>query len=178
MSGCWFVRLNNEFVFLIINILYSWWESSGQFELCFFIFFYNIIKVNQFLCCFIILFHLIFSFSLTRSFLVPYASVPTESIDCFCVFFVIWTILLISSVKSLCFLNHCCVCNFNFMFFMNSLWFFKYCLCQFDFLLYGLFYFQVGLLVNSFIIFKFKLSFYDKIFVSFALLSSLPSSIK
>ena len=46
---------------------------------CFF--FYNIIKVNQFLYCFIKLLHLISSFLLTRSLLVSYACVSIESTD-------------------------------------------------------------------------------------------------
>ena len=43
ISGCWFIRLNNEFVFPdpeppIINILYRWSGIYGQFGLCSFMF--------------------------------------------------------------------------------------------------------------------------------------------
>ena len=54
VSGCWFIRWNNEFVFadlepLIKNILYGWSGLWGQFGLCSYVFFYSIIKVNHFL---------------------------------------------------------------------------------------------------------------------------------
>ena len=48
----------------------------------FHVFFCNIIKVNHFLCRFIILLYLISSFLLTRPWLVLYAYVSFESIDC------------------------------------------------------------------------------------------------
>ena len=93
-----------------------------------YVFFYalfcNIINVNHFLYRFIILLHLISSFSLTRSLLVPYAYVSIKSIDCiFLSSFETKAILLISSIKTLCLsiLNLCCVFNIDFLFFINSL---------------------------------------------------------
>ena len=85
----------------------------------FYVFFCNIIKVKYFLYRFIILLHLISSFSFTRSLLVPY-----KSTDCILLSsFELKSILLIFSVKSLCLslLNPCCVFNINLLFFMNSL---------------------------------------------------------
>ena len=81
-------------------------------------------KVNYFLCCFIILLHLITFFSLTRSLLVPYAYVSVESTDCILLsLFELKAILFISSVKPLCFslLNLSCVFNIDLFFLMNSL---------------------------------------------------------
>ena len=86
----------------------------------FYIFFCDIIKVNRFLNRFIILLHLIRSFSLTRSFL---AYVYIESIDCILLSsFDFKAILLISSVKTLCLslLNLCCVFRINLLFLINS----------------------------------------------------------
>ena len=94
----------------------------------FYIFFYNIIKVNHFLYSFIILLRLISPFLLTRSLLVPYVYVSIESIDCILLSsFELKAILLISSVKTLCLslLNLCCVFDIDLLFLMNSLWFFK-----------------------------------------------------
>ena len=48
----------------------------------FYVFFCNIIKVNDFLYFFIILLHLISSFSITKSLLVTDPYVCIESIDC------------------------------------------------------------------------------------------------
>ena len=82
----------------------------------FWFFFYNIIKVNPFSYRFIISLQLIFSISLTRSFLVPYAYISIESIDCILLLsFELKTILLISSIKTLCLSlsNLCCVFNIN-----------------------------------------------------------------
>ena len=82
-----------------------------------YVFFYNIIKVNDFLYCFIILLHLISSFSLTFFlYLFHIAYVSIESIDCiFLSSFELNAILLISSVKTLCLslLNFCCVFIFS-----------------------------------------------------------------
>ena len=113
---------------------------------CFF--FCNIIKVNYFLYRFIILLHLISSFSVTISLLVPHAYFSIESTDCILLSsFELKAILLISSVKKLCLslLNLCCVFNINLLFLMNSLCFLlwqKYVslanLCQFYFFLDGL----------------------------------------
>ena len=47
----------------------------------FYFFLYNIIKVNRFFIYFIVLSHLIFSFSRIRSLLGPYRKVSTKSID-------------------------------------------------------------------------------------------------
>ena len=110
----------------------------------FYVFFCNI-KVNHFLHCFIVLLHLISPFLHTRSFLVPYAYVSIESIDCTLLLsFKVKAILLIFSIKTLCLslLNLCFVFNVNLLFFRNS--------CQFHFFLDSLFYFQVAPLLNSF----------------------------
>ena len=89
--------------------------------------FYKIIKVNRFLYRFIMVLHLISSFSLTRSLLVPYAFVSIGSIYCIILSsFELEAILLISSLKLLCLslLNLGCVCNIN-CFFMKTLSFFN-----------------------------------------------------
>ena len=66
----------------IINILCRWSGICGQFGLCFFYaFFYNIIKVNLFLHCFIILLDLVFPFLRIKSLLVLFAYVSNKSID-------------------------------------------------------------------------------------------------
>ena len=70
------------------------------------------------------LLHLITSFSLTRSLLVPYAYVSIKSIDCILLLsFELKTILLPSSVKTLRYslLNLCCVFNIDLLFLINSL---------------------------------------------------------
>ena len=90
----------------------------------FYVFFYNIIKVNYFLYHFIILLHLIFPFSLTRSSIVPYAYVSIESIDCnFLSVVEVKAIFLISSMKTLCLspLKLCCIFNIDLLFLVNSL---------------------------------------------------------
>ena len=92
--------------------------------LCFFL---NIVKVNHFLYRFIILLHLISSFPLSKSLLVPYAYVSIESIDCIRLSSSeLKAIELISSIKTLCLslLNFCCVSNiilFFYKFFMFSI---------------------------------------------------------
>ena len=64
ISGCWSIRLNNEFIFPdpeppISNILYGWTGICGQFGLCSFMFCCTTSsKVNYFLYRFIILLHL------------------------------------------------------------------------------------------------------------------------
>ena len=101
----------------------------------FYVFLCNIIKVNNFLYCFIILLHLISSFPLTRSLLVPYAYVSIESIDYILLSpFELKEILLISSLKILCLslLNICCVFNIDLLFLMN---FFKTFYVNFIFIL-------------------------------------------
>ena len=100
----------------------------------FYVFFCNIINVNNFLYLFIILLHLTSSFLLTRSLLVPYAYVSIESNDCILLSsFELNAILLISSVKTLCLslLNLCCVFNIDLLFLMNFYHFLKVYLCSF-----------------------------------------------
>ena len=91
----------------------------------FYVFFCHIIIVNYFLQYFIILLHLIPSFLLTRSLLVPYTWVYIESIDYILLLpLELWAILRISSVKTLCLslVNLCRGFKINFLFFTNSLW--------------------------------------------------------
>ena len=81
-----------------------------------YVFFCNIIKAKHFFYCFIILSHLISSFSFTRYFFVPYTySFLVPSIESFyCLpLSPFQAILLISSAKTLCLslLNLCCVFN-------------------------------------------------------------------
>ena len=84
--GWWFIRLNDalDSVTVTINILYGWSGICGQSKLCsFYVFFCNIkAGLYHFLHYFFILLHLVASFSLTKSLLVPYANVSIESIDC------------------------------------------------------------------------------------------------
>ena len=85
-----------------------------------FVFFCNIIKVNQVLYRFITLLYLISSFLLPRSLLIPYTYVSVKSINCILLSsFELKAILLISSVKTLCLslLNLCCVFNIILLFF-------------------------------------------------------------
>ena len=88
ISGCWFIRLNNEFVFPdqeppVINVLNEWSGIFGQFGLCSLIFYLNnIIKNNYFLHRFITFQRLFSSFFLTRSFLVSYPYVSIRSTNC------------------------------------------------------------------------------------------------
>ena len=84
--------------------------------------FCNTIKFNHFLHPFILLLHLISSFSLTTYFLVPYVSI--ESIDCILLSLSeLKAILSISSAKTLCLshLNFCCFFNIDLLFLMNCL---------------------------------------------------------
>ena len=117
-----------------------------------FFFFCNIIKVNHFSYLFIVLLHLISSFSLTRSVLVPYAYDSIESIDCILLSsFELKAILFISSVKTF-FPSLLILAVFlvYLVFYELCMIFFKYYLCQFYFSLNNLFYLQVELLLNSF----------------------------
>ena len=118
---------------------------------------------------------LIFSFLHIRSLLVPYAYISIESIDRnFLSSFELKAILLISSVKTLCFslLNLFCIFNIDLLFFINCL-----------ILPMSILFSQVELLLNNS---KFPTSkfsnlsflFMTHFFVPFAFLSSLPSSIK
>ena len=68
------------------------------------------LQSELFLCRFIILLHLISYFSLTRSYLVPYAYVSIKSTDC---------IVLSSFELKAILLNLCCIFNINLLFFMN-----------------------------------------------------------
>ena len=82
------------------------------------------ILFNYYLYCFIVILHVISSFSLARSLLVPYAYVSIESTDCILLSsFELKAILLISSAKILCLslLNRYFVFNIHLLFFMNSL---------------------------------------------------------
>ena len=91
----------------------------------FYVFFCNIIKVKLFLYYFITLLELISSLLHTKSLFIPYTYGSIESIDCIILrWFELKAILLISSVKRLCFslLSLCCVFNIIFWFFMNSFW--------------------------------------------------------
>ena len=126
------------------------WNLWSIWIFFFYVFFCNIIKVNHFLYFFTILLHLISSFSLTRTFLVPFAYVSIESIDYIVLSsFKLKAILLISSVKKLCLslLNLFYVFNIVCMY---SLGFFQDYLCQFYFFLNSLFYSELQLLLNSF----------------------------
>ena len=143
------------------------------------IMFFCIIKVNHFLYLFIILLHLISSFSLARSLIVPYAYVSIESIDCILLLsFQLKEFLLISSVKSFCLphLKLCCISNID-LFFINSLWFSSILSMSILFFQHNLFYSPVKLLLNSF--YNFHLSFlFMTLFRAFCFLSSLLLSIK
>ena len=136
----------------------------------FYVFLCNVIKA--------ILLHLISSFLLTRSSLVPYTNFFIESIDCILISsFELKAILVISSVKTLWFslINLCFV--FDICFFMNSfLYFLRLSSISF--------FFEITYLLSSrvasklFLLFS-NLSFYmTHFFVPFPFLSSLPSSIK
>ena len=91
----------------------------------FYVLFCNIVKINHFLCHFIILLHLISSFSFIKYLFVPYAYLSIEWIDCILLpLLELKAILLFSSVKPLChsLLNLYCVCNINWMVFNNFSW--------------------------------------------------------
>ena len=71
----------------------------------------------------IVLLHLVFSLSLTKSFLVSYAYVSIESSDCILLSsFELKAILLISSVKTFCLslLSLCYIFNIGLLVFINS----------------------------------------------------------
>ena len=113
ISGWWFTRLNDEFVFSdpklsVINILYGWSGVVGPFGLCTFMF--SFVTSSKFYCIvlfclyrFIMLLHLISFFSLTRTLLVPYVYVFIKSIDCVVLpSFYLKPISLVFLVKTLC----------------------------------------------------------------------------
>ena len=86
----------------------------------------NIIKVNYFLYCFIILLHLISSFLHSKSLLIPYAHFSIELIDCILLSALpLNAILLTSSVNVICFmlLNLCWNFSINLLLLINSFWF-------------------------------------------------------
>ena len=89
--------------------------------------------------------------------------------------------LLISSLKTLCFLllNICCVFYINFFFFNEFFMSFSKTFALNLIFLVSLFYFQVGLLINNFFLFLI-LNFLSiaSFFVSFARLSSSLLSVK
>ena len=92
------------------------------------VFFYNIIKVNHFFYCFIILLHLVFSFLHTRSLLVPdaYVSIESiESIDCIVLSSLAFNAILVTfSLNTsyfLLFLNLYRDFNINLLIFINFL---------------------------------------------------------
>ena len=130
---------------------------------------------------FIILLHLISSFSLTRTLLVPYAYVSIKSIEWILLSsFELKGIFLISSVKTLCLslLNICCVFNINLLFLMNTLWYFLILSIS------VLWFSRWLMLFSSWVAYKklllisnLSFLFMTHVFVPFAFLSSLPSSI-
>ena len=131
---------------------------SPIWVMLFHVFFCKIIKVHRSkfkVYRFIILLHLISSCSLARSLLVPYADVSIKSIDCILLSsFELKAILLISSVKTLCFslLNLCFVFSINLLFITNSLCLLlqqKKLSMSILFFLDNLFYFQAEFVPNS-----------------------------
>ena len=112
------------------------------------VFFYNIIKVNHFLYCFIILLNLFFHFLYVNSLLVPYTCVSIESI--ILSLLGLNPILLTSSTNELRIIHIFVVMLILIYCFCNFLWpsFRLYRLT----LLFpaDLFYFRVELLLNSF----------------------------
>ena len=83
--------------------------------------FFSFITSSKLIIFFIVTFNLFLS--LTKSLLAPYTYVSIESVDCILLsLFELKAILLISSVKTLCFslLNICCIFNIDLSFFINS----------------------------------------------------------
>ena len=86
--------------------------------------FFSFITSSKLIIFFIVTFNLFLS--LTKSLLAPYTYVSIESVDCILLsLFELKAILLISSVKTLCFslLNICCIFDIDLSFFINSLLF-------------------------------------------------------
>ena len=145
----------------------------------FYVFLCNIIKINLLFVS--ILLHLISSFLLTRSLLDPHEYVSMESIDCILLSsFELKQILLTASVKtlSLSLSNICCVFNIDLSFFMNSLYFFMTIYVNLIFFQIIYFILKLSCFSTVFIIFKFKFSFHDTLFVPIVFLSFLPPCIK
>ena len=108
-------------------------------KLIIFVLFYYIVPFNLFYIPEIRLFHM-------------HMHVSAESIDCILLSsFELKAMLLISSVKTLCFLllNLCCVFNISLLFFMNCLLFSQKLFTLIDFFLNGLFRFQAELFLKS-----------------------------
>ena len=85
-------------------------EFVANLDYFFYVFFCNIVIVNHFLYCFIILLHLFFFLCITSSF-VPYVYVSIESIDCIILSsLALNAIMLTSLVSPLCLplLDLCC----------------------------------------------------------------------
>ena len=119
----------------------------------FYVFSCNIIKINHFLYCFIILSHLISSFLHIRSLLVPYAYVSIESIDSILLSsLALNAILLTSSVNALFFslLNLPCDHSISLLILSNSLSFSFRLSTSSLFFIGSVFNFQVELLLDNF----------------------------
>ena len=125
--------------------------------------------MNHFLHRFIILLHLISSFLLSISSFVIFVTFASISLYFFLLLSVLNTILLTSSVNTLCFclLNVCGDFDINLLFsyeffviFSNTIY------INFSFSRWFIF-FQVDLLLNFFLIFTHKFSFYCKLFCAF-----------
>ena len=98
----------------------------GQFALCFYVSFSNILKFIYFLYCFIILSHCISSLLHIISLFVTYSYVFMKLIDLILLSsLTLNTISFTSSVKILCFslLHLCCNFNINVLFLINFVWF-------------------------------------------------------
>ena len=118
---------------------------------------------------------LFFLFLLTKSLLVPYAYVSSESIDCI-LLPSFELIILISSVKKLRseFLNLCCVFNIDF-FFMNLLWSFWRLCASISFFSIWFISFTSWVTSDQFLqLSNLSFLFMTHFYVSFAFLSSLP----
>ena len=153
-------------------------------------FFGNIIKVKHFynvsLYCYLLFFSLH-----SRFLLVSYAYVSIEPIDCMLLStFELKAILLVSSVKILCFplLNLCCVLNIS-LFFMNCLWsslrlstpflFFPKRFILFSSWASSLLFFpKWSILFSSWASSTLRFLFMTHLFVAFTFLSSVPSFIR
>ena len=91
-----------------------------------YVFYCNIVIVNHFLYCFIILLHLISSFLCIISLFVAYAYVFIKSFDCILLSSLALNVILLTSlVNTPCFsvLNICCEFSINLLFFYDLLWF-------------------------------------------------------
>ena len=121
--------LNNEFVFPnpeppSVNIVWMIMNLWPIWIMFFYVFFCNIIEVNHFLYCFIILLHLISSFLLTRPLLVPYAYVSIESIDCFLLLSFELRAIFFSKIITSFTAKSALRFYFDLLFLMKFLWFF------------------------------------------------------